>query len=263
MSSSLGIFTTLTDPGRRGDHYKESLKCYEDLADRVAIVDGHQTWPQEFQWDLIGQHFQWGYDQCPTDWVIHMDIDWIFHEKDFTKIRQAIMDYPNSPAIAFYKWQFILPDRYNLKSRLVIAINKKKFGSRIKFNSGGDLCQPSFDGKEIQLAETPQAGVPFYCYEKMTKTVGQIRDDVGRMDRAYYRYFNKFLYSKDGSEESAYMGWLQMVRGRASKPSMHIGLDQHPKYIQETIAMLSPNQWGYDGFGHLERNDYAESTVYS
>lgn len=255
----IGIFTTLTDPGRRGDNYKDAIDCYEDLADQLVIVDGHDTWPQEFEWETISQHFQWGYDRLDTNWVIHCDLDYIFHQQDFGKIRQALKDYPNSPGVSFYKWQFILPDRYNLKSRLVIAVNKGAFGDRIKFNGGGDLCQPTLDGKLLDLAEMPQAGVPFYNYEKLTKTISQIADDVGRMDRAYHKRFGEYLYGK-GNDLTALHGWVDMMVGRFNKPSKHIKLEEHPKYVQQTISKLKPNQWGYNGLGFLEDNDYVKSS---
>lgn len=270
----LSIFTTVTNPERRGDNYKDALACYTSLADETVIIYGRKSdidhpleyengggktvhvptvinsWPKEFSWEIIGEHFQRGYEVCTGDWVIHCDLDFIFHERDFGRIRQALKDYPTAPAVSFYKWQFILPDRYNLKSRLVLAVNKKAFGDRIKFNGGGDLCQPTLDGKDIELSETPQAGVPFYNYEKLTKTKEQIKDDVERMDRAYQRYFGRWLYSDNG--EGAYEGWLKMARGRFQKPSQHIPLSAHPKYVQETIKNLRPDQWGYNGFGLIE-----------
>ena len=70
----LSIFTTVTDPIRRGEHYHESMKCYQDLADEVIVVNGgsqitntmgavyvNYKWPQEFEWDFIGKQFQRGY----------------------------------------------------------------------------------------------------------------------------------------------------------------------------------------------------------
>lgn len=275
----LSIFTTISDPETRGDMIEEPLNCYKDLADEVVIVEGSKLegeydesintpsfrmafreWPKEFDWQFIGQQFQMGYEEATGDWVIHSDIDWLFHQKDFGKIRQAIRDYPTAPAISFYKWQFLVPDKYNLKSRLVIAVNKKAYGDRIKFDSGGDLCQPSLDGKELRLEEMPQAGVPFYCYEKLTKTQEQIADDVGRMDRAWHTHFGDWLYSKDGSDESAYEGWLQMMTGRLTKPHKQIPLSDHPKYVQETLKNLRPDQWGYNGFNNIEVNSYAKNT---
>jgi len=254
LKMKVGIFTTITNPEERGDNWADAYSCYESFADELTIIDGKDTWPKEFSWELIGQHFQKGYKQCHADWVIHMDTDFIFHERDFGRIRQALRDYPSAPAVSFYKWQFVLPDRYNLKSRLVLAVNKSAFGDRIKFNGGGDLCQPTLDGKDLNLDEIPQAGVPFYNYEKLTKTKAQIIDDVERMDRAYHRYFGKWLYSNDGV--GAYEGWLHMATGRFAKPSKHIKLEEHPSFVQDTIANLAPYQFGYDGLGNLPKNDY-------
>jgi glycosyltransferase involved in cell wall biosynthesis len=136
------------------------------------------------------------------------------------KYASALEDYPNSPAVSFYKWQFILPDRYNLKSRLVLAVNKAKFGDRIKFNGGGDLCQPTLDGKDLDLNEIPQSGVPFYNYEKMTKTKAQIRSDAERMENAYQQRFGRDLYSYD--KRDAYQGLIDMMVGRFNKPQKQI-----------------------------------------
>lgn len=272
----LSIFTTGSQ-STRGDSIG-SLNSYMDLADEVVYVEGdadtarfpdhnrewksektvynlYYPWAREFSWEFIGQQFQRGYESCRGDWAIHADLDFIFHQRDFGKIRQALKDYPNSPAVSFYKWQFILPDRYNLKSRLAIAVNKKAFGDRIKFNGGGDLCQPTLDGKDLDINELPQAGVPFFNYEKLTKTKEQIIDDVERMDRAYERYFSKKLYSTD--EITAYEGWYNMVKGRFNKPQAKIKLEDHPIYIQETIKNLTPDQFGYNGFGLVEGKVYA------
>ena len=223
------------------------------LFDDVVVVDGTDTWPREFTWPVIGQHFQTGYEQTEADWVFHLDCDFFFHPQDFQAIRQACRDHDDSPALSFWKYQFILPDRYNLKSRLVIAVNKRRFGDRIKFNSGGDLCQPSLDGQEIKPDNVPEARVPFYNYEKLTKTEAQVRDDVERMDRAYHRHFDRWLYSDGG--KGAYEGWLRMAHGRFNKPQKHIPLGEHPIFIQDTIKNLKPDQFGYSMFGR-EVNDY-------
>ena len=64
----ISIFTTMTNPQKRMDPYKEALKCYEDFADEVIIVG--ENWPEEFSFDYIGKTFQEGFDLCKGDWVI-------------------------------------------------------------------------------------------------------------------------------------------------------------------------------------------------
>lgn len=273
----LSLFTTQTNASARGDNATDAIECYTELADETIIVDGSNPyymngkftedgdkehpeffmheWPQEFSWEFIGQQFQRGYEACTGDWVIHADLDFIFHQNDFGRIRQALKDYPKSPAVSFYKWQFTMPDRYNLKSRLAIAVNKKAFGDRIKFNGGGDLCQPTLDGRDLDLSEIPQAGVPFYNYEKLLKTEAQIRDDVERMARAWHRRFGNYHL---GTDETAYKEWLHMALGRLGKPHEYIKLEDHPKYIQDTIRNLKPEQWGFNAFEHQDVNRYME-----
>lgn len=268
MALKLSIFTTVTDPKKRGDSYQEALDCYKELADEVVVVNGggqitnhldikyvNYKWPTEFDWPFIGKQFQRGYDACTGDWVIHADLDYIFHEKDFKQLRKVIEEHNSYPALSLYKYQFVLPDRYNLKTRLVTAVNKGKYGKRIKFDAGGDLCQPSLDGKHLGSDDVPESKVPFYNYEKLCKTEEQIKDDIERMDDAYLRHFGNTLYSTD--EYTAYEGWLNMMIGRFEKPQKRIPLTEHPKYIQETIRNLKPEQWGYSGLNNLEVNGYA------
>lgn len=154
------------------------------------------------------------------------------------------------PALSFYKYQFILPDRYNLKSRLVVAVNKGKYGDRIRFDSGGDLCQPSLDGRYIDPQSVPEAKIGFYNYEKLLKTESQIKDDVSRMARAWQHHFGEYKLGGP-DDESAYREWLTMVKGRFSKPQTACPFDEHPKYVKETIKNLKPENWGYNGFGEL------------
>lgn len=273
----LSIFTTATDPYKRGDNYRDSMACFKQLADEIVLVDGHCTseadtpaykqidlyWPKEFDWLQISRSYQKGYDACTGDWVLFADLDFLFHEKDFENIRQVLSSHPSAPALSFYKYQFILPDRYNIKSRRVIAINKAKFGDRIKMNGGGDLCQTTLDGKHLTPDDVPESGIAFYNYEKILKTKEQIMDDVGRMERAYQRHFGRTQYGSDGTSKDAFNKWIEAQKGKFAKPQKHIRLDEHPKFIQDTIIGLKPENWGYSGFGHLEVNDYVKEFAYA
>lgn len=266
----LSVFTTVTDAERRGDNCKDALACYKELADEIVIVDGGvgqiwrrdndeymcfpwKKWPQEFSWEFIGQNFQAGYKYCTGDVVLHADLDFIFHENDFRRLRAAAQEMLDNhqPAMTCYKWQFIQPQRYNLKSRLVLMVNKRDFGDRIRFDSGGDLCQPSLDGVYIAPDDVPESKIPFYNYEKLTKTKEQVADDVGRMDRAWHQLHGRYLYGTDGSDGSAFEGWMKMVSGRYTKPQQELLLSDHPKYVQDTIRNLTPEQFGHSGWGIL------------
>jgi len=293
----LSVFTTATAPIARGDSPAPALLCYTEMADEVVVVDGTvqddinidkkwfdhlgyyrdldgkdeewiepnlnkiqrciNEWSKEFSWEFIGSQFQRGYEACTGDWVLHCDLDFVFHERDYASIREAFERNPEAPALSFWKYQFILPDRYILKSRLVIAVNKKKYGNRIRFDSGGDLCQPSLDGRELKPEDVPESNIPFYNNEKILQTENQVKDDVGRMARAWHSYFGEYKLGGP-DDESAYKEWLHMVLGRINKPHKHIPLSDHPKVMQDTIKNLKPKNWGYNGFGLLAESDYVK-----
>ena len=49
------------------------------------------------------------------------------------------MKYNDYPGVVFPQYQFFTPDRFQVKTRLCLALNKKKYPN-IKLNGGGDLC---------------------------------------------------------------------------------------------------------------------------
>lgn len=272
----LSIFTSCTRPSQRGDNIKDSITCFSDLADEVVIVDGDERasglfiphkkrktisypWPNEFDWLQISRAYQKGYDACTGDWALFADLDFIFHENDHQRIRETLENNDHVFAMSFYKYQFILPDRYNIKSRRVIAVNKKLVGDRVKLNGGGDLCQVTLDGRHLTPDDVPASGIAFYNYEKLLKTKQQVADDVGRMERAYKRHFGKTQYGSDGTDEDALRLWIEAQKGKMNKPQKTIPLKDHPKYVQETIKNLKPDQFGYSGFGVLGDNDYVKT----
>jgi hypothetical protein len=274
----ISVFTTIGSIGRTindiQDAWVEAIQNYLQFADEVVVVWGfekapafqlddrikvvHSPWPNEFKWEFIGQQFELGYQNCSGDWVIHADLDFFFHEKDFDKIREAFGTYVNSPALSFWKYQFLLADRYRLKSRLVIAVNKKKFGDRIRFNSGGDLCQPSLDGMEIKPDTVPEARIPFYNYDFTFKTKDNIAWEFNRMARARAKNFPNDDWGL-GDEKKALEHFKRMQIGRFNNNDgwKVIDITEHPKVLQDKLTKINAKQFGYNMFGWVtERSKY-------
>lgn len=310
---SISIFTTITNPRTRRDAYLEALQCYLDFADEVIIIDGspissyyktileidklkfdrnkikilRHLWPREFDWKFIGQQFQRGLDSCSGDWAIRMDIDYLLHEDDFEAIKEFLKNC-DAPVACFPKRQFLKADRYSVKAILPIAYNKKKYGNRIKLDSGGDLCQPSLDGVEINKDEMPIISrkvptiisdnvtdeqkkkrlpgvfeedgmtytygsfIPIWNYECLLKTKEVEAKEFYRMARAWGRTFGENMMGID-SEEKALEKFLQMQVGRYKTAGHNIiPIDQHPRYMQETIKNLTPEQFGYNLWGEIK-----------
>lgn len=280
----LSIFTTMTYPQDRQDAYVEAIASYLDLADEVVIVDGctsddfasqahkrecwndifklpgserinivHSYWPEEFEWDYIGKQFQKGYEACTGDWVIRADLDYIFHEKDMPRIRLMLDHGQYEFAFCFWKYQFLLVDRYQIKSRPVIAVNKKMYGDNIHFDGGGDLCQPTLNGVVLVSDDVPEIKVPVYNYDFCFKDEKTIRKDFPRFSRAWYRTFKN--YGIGGlSEEESFDYFKHMMVGRyTGRGHEEIKLKDHPKYIQGQLRKLAPNKFGHSMFGWVDQ----------
>jgi len=274
--NKLSIFTTVGHENcqKITDPYIEAIKCYSELADEVIIMNGSgikkfpykslfmaninmdkiriidYEWPEEFDWKFIGEQFNRGYMACSGDWVIHADLDFFFHEKNFDEIRRSLDFYSDEPALGFLKNQFLLVDRFRIKSRLILAVNKKKFGDRIQFNSGGDLCQPSLDGKEIKVDDIRVLRIPFYNYDFCFKDKETIAYEFNRMAKARHKDFPDDNWGYE-SEEKALEYFKNMMVGRFNNNDgwQKIRLQDHPKYIQEKIKNITPEQFGYNAFG--------------
>ena len=244
--NKLSIFTTMTNPEDRKDPWKEALNCYEELSDEVIVVG--EDWPEEFEWDYIGKTFQNGFNKCSGDWVIRMDLDYFFHEKDFSYIRKFLKKNINSPAVAFPQYQFFTPDRFQVKTKICIALNKKYY-PEIKLNGGGDLCMPTLDSKLLINSDMPQAKIPLFQYDSMFRTKEIIASDRARFARAWHSYFGEWGDRGGASEEEAFNAWFEMIKNRYKLHTNRINIDRHPKFIKEKLINLDHKQFGFDAFG--------------
>lgn len=248
-SMKISIFTSMTNPEERMDPWKESLSCYEDFSDELIVVG--ENWDYEFNWVKIGNVFQEGFNKCSGDWVIRMDLDYFFHENDLNVLRESLEKFKGSPAITFSKHQFFTPDRYDLKSKICIAFNKRLYPD-IKLNGGGDLCQPTLNGVEILPESMPEISVPIWNYDTVFRTKEVISKDRARFARAYNRHFQDWGKGR-GTPEEAFDAWFKMIKSRYKLHNKYIEIDEHPKYIKKKLKNLNPNQFGYNAFG-LKKN---------
>lgn len=238
---------------KRQEPYEEAIACFNSFADEVIEID--DVWPEEFSWPFIGEIFQRGYERATGDWVLRFDLDYFLHENDFEKLREALAQHSEQPALSLYKRQFVLVDRFNLKARVVCAMNKGKFGNKIRMNSGGDLCAPSLLGKEIKHDEVPEAKVPIYNYDFSFKQMDTVKRDFSRFARAWQRHFGDFRIGGP-DEDSAFEYFLRMQLGKVKKPSEKIQIKDHPKFIYDKIASLTKDEFGHSLWGNYDKAEY-------
>jgi len=246
MSKFISIFTTMTNPEERMDPWREALKCYGDLADEVITVG--EDWPEEFKFDHIGKTFQKGFDKCSGDWAIRMDLDYFFHENDIQNIKSILEKNTKYPAVSFPQYQFFTPERYQVKTKICVALNKRHFPD-IKLNGGGDLCLPTINGERIHPKNVPFFRIPLFQYDSIFRTKEIIAHDRARFARAWYRQFNEWGVRGGGTPEEAFDAWFLEVKMKYKKHTHKISLKKHPKYIQEKINDLDSSQFGFSAFG--------------
>ena len=236
----------MTKPDERNDPWKEALNCYESFADEVIVTGS--DWPTEFKWSDIGKFFQEGLEKTSGDWNIRMDIDYFFHEKDYLKLLKYLNKYSDFPLVSFPQYQFYTVDRFHVKTRLCVGINKK-FKKNIQLNGGGDLCLATFNGKLVDPNKVPNIPVPIYQYDSTFRTKEIIKSDRSRFARAWKREFGDFGSRGMGDFESSYNAWFDDVKSKYPKHVHKINIDNHPKYIKKSLEKLEPTQFGYSAFG--------------
>lgn len=256
----ISIFTSYTNPEERMDPWKESLKCYEDFADEVVVVG--KKWKYEFSFDQIGKVFQEGFTKSSGDWVIKMDIDTIFHENDFERIKYYLEKYKNFPGICLVKNQIFTPDRFHTKSRMCFILNKKKFPN-IMLNGGGDLCDPTLNNQLLNEKNVPSINVPFWNYDSVFKSKDVIAEDRARFARAWNRHFGDYGNRGGGDIDAAYEAWFNMIKDRYKKHIYKLSPEDHPIYFQKKLKNLQKNQFGYNAFGLQDTLNRSVNDYYS
>jgi hypothetical protein len=229
------VATTYTNPEERRDPWKEALSCYEDFADEIVVTGS--DWPHDFSWELIGETFNKGFKEASGDWVMRMDIDYFIHEKQINNLKKSLIKYSDYPAICFPQYQFFIPSRFQLKTRLCIALNKKSFPN-IKLNGGGDMCLATLNSTLIQPKDIPNVNIPIYQYDSMFRTKKLIALDRSRFASAWFKYFGEYGDRGGSSPDIAYEYWYKNIMKKFSFHTNKINIDNHPKYIKEKLKNL-------------------------
>tara|TARA_B110000003_G_C16495499_1_gene475241 strand:+ start:117 stop:908 length:792 start_codon:yes stop_codon:yes gene_type:complete len=239
----------MTNPDERMDPWQEALDCYKFFSDEVVIVG--EDWPYEFKWDYIGKVFQEGFDKAKGDWVINMPTDMFFHENDKEKLITSLKDNDDAPGVVFPKLKFFNYNRCEFKTFDAMAINKKNF-SEVKFNGGGDLCLPTLNSIVLDQNNLPIVDVPLWNYDTTFRTKEIIAEDRARFARAWFSEFMKWDDRGGETTKLAYEAWIEMVKTRLPKHTINKNLEDHPRFIQNSLANLKSDQFGYSCFGLID-----------
>jgi len=287
----ISIMTTISDPVRREDKWKQAIDCYLDLADEVVVVYGNGKkdrklldkayknnipsgkelvvvdlpWSYEWNWIELPKHLNTGLDRCTGDWVIRFDIDQFMGKSEFDNLKQELeRKCPNDiNVVAIQQMNTIYKKRYHLKvgKHIILRGSAKKeirFGKIIGAKT--DLCQlvevtdyENIDGYKLPIGTKPKHF---------------------RTGRQFWNY-NYLFKTKDASleelmrfgraheryfgnniwgttKEQALKEFLKMMKGRYENAIHTYKLYDQPEYIRKEVENLRPEQFGFDGWGYFK-----------
>jgi len=254
----ISIFTTITNPEERQDPWKESFASNHGLADELIIINGgmplpvniglalpkikeiNMPMPDNWSWEDLPKRVDRGLEVATGDWAISMDVDWMFHEKDFKKIRETL-ETVDAPVASFQKASFYKGGIYQ-KGYTTIAVNKGMFGDKIRFGSIGpeddNLTTPVVaerrDKRGVWEGPAPtkcaKIGVSFFNFDYTFKDDNQINVDAFAASQARKRTFGWDDWGK--TPEEAGDKARAKIEERA-RSATKINLNELPIFIQE------------------------------
>ena len=280
----------ITNPETNGYPYLSSIRSFANFCDEVVIVDGGSTdgslekireipntvivkgekWERDFDWTIMGKNLQIGYEVCKNDWAFHFDVDYIFHEDNVVALRKEI-EQSHSPVLTLLKANFVLSDEHFDKNRVPLLVHKKNFravgygiGLDRKEREVGTYLRPiikqkkrkdglweglSIDFPNIRLHKT---SIRFYVYDFTFMTEEQVREQRIRFEGAVSRFMKrKKLFDKEAFD--SFIGTMKHRHEKCFKGGKtNMELKEHSKFIRERIKGITPEMFGYNGFGYKE-----------
>lgn len=283
-------FTTITDPNKRQDPWMEAICSWAQVCDRIVVVDGkksagtqqeltahhpklekqlvwqHYSWPDDWDWTEIPKHMNHGLSVAKllhADWAIRFDADWIFNPIETKRLRQALLHgLQTHPLASLQKFSTVLVNSLYQKGAQPIAINlhaypKIVLGKNIAEKT--DLCYPIRpigrmwrgvpEGDGFPDTAILKTGVPFYNYDYCFKTETNTRREFFRFSKAYFKTFG--TYWLGDSEQAAIEKFIVMMQGRLKRSVYSWETEDHPRPIRAKVSSITPEQFGYSGWGKL------------
>lgn len=257
-----GCYILLQNPRTFNYPYLEVIDCCLDIFDEILIIDGgtndgsffllpedkrikikKRVWPEDASWDYAMEQYNFGLQNLSTDWAVKMDADYLFHEKDIPKIKE-LLQREDLSGLNFEKDVFNLVDRYRSKTKICLAVNKKKHPN-VRVNRDEE-----FEADKIFYdTDFETTGIPLYVYDRIFQTKEDIGAIMHKFAKAAAKRFNNNWGYK--SKQAALDYVVDLARNRIDGHNQNIiPLDAHPKYIQDRIKLMTEDMLGYSLFGH-------------
>lgn len=271
MQQKIAIVTTITRPDEWQYAWKEALDCYTDLADEVIVVMGdleHDSklmmeygkkknlwsyylhWPDEWHWSELPRHLNFGFDRVGEniDWAIKMDLDYLIHENDWSKIKKQLFLAQQFPVAAGVKLTMLNRELGYKKCRINNMVNMKhwkdiEFGKAVDKET--DWCFPIWREDKTSVVDVYDTGLNIYNYDYFFRTKEVAKKAFWRFSKAYYRGTGSWGWGN--SPDDALDKFTKQMVGRLK--TQPLKKREHPKYIINRINKMTPEEMGYSNWG--------------
>lgn len=284
---NVSALVCITDPVARQDPWFESISSVLPWADEVIVVCGKPEtdiplikgawtdqskfklidypWATDWSWEELPKHLNRGLEEASGDWVIRFDIDYAFHENDSFTLRDALTKGQDCKIANFQKMSAVLSTKFYSKGEIALGINKRFpevcFG--IDENKVTDLCVPIIKtgthesgipkGHLVETGGLKRTGVRVYNYDYTFKTKEFTQREFYRFSMAYKRFYGSSKWGQD--EEEALTKFMNSMEARLkNREPVEILVDEQPLVMRSIIKNIKPEQFGFNGWGHLDEN---------
>lgn len=260
----------LNSPEKYCYPYLESIKSFLPVCDEIVVVHNPYTDDgsreklmnldpkirvvsgvfdlRNIGWISYGIMRTTGYQACKGDLVLMFDADGVLHENDIGKLKahcDRINDYDEVYGY-WGKFRFYTPKAYRRQNKHSGWYNKGKLGDRFDFynENGKGIPNHKYFTKAEERAR--QFDVDLWGYEHTFDT----REVI--MERAVN--YGQMVSKQKGEPiktDKEYWDDYVLDRKEESKTFLPMELDKHPKIMQEKLANLNENQFGFNYFGEL------------
>ena len=294
----VGSFGIMNNPEYRQEPWQENIRSRLDFFDVVCMVCGNKgdldllakNFPAEWKSGKLKAVYkpwpfpEWSYEELPKhlnlalelvrqqgcNWGVKLDIDTVFHEKDYKKFRDIINKAQNRKKllVSFEKLQFFKPVYCWVKSNIPVAVNLSapiSYGfDKEHYN---DLCQPILwntsskfllNGKKYDIPSGHTVSknkilkirkLYLYNYDYTFRTYERSVELLYQIEMAHARFWGKGysgLTIDKINKETAINDFLQTSNERYCHMKKKMKIKNHPKYFQNSLINLIPAQWGYN-----------------
>ena len=313
----ISAFCLTTNSIKNGYPFIESIKSWLPTVDELLVIDGgstdgtieaiqsindskiriisdeHTKWEENWSYSRMGKNFDRGYQEATGDVVIKFDTDYILHEMSWNKSKNVHKSFrkdceqlvnQKKIALTFTRFNFILIDRYHVKSKKTLGVNKTEALMRgYDIHYGLDLDKWGW-GYEPVNSRFVENGIHFgdmvrtrydsiaaygqlFNYDFALSDLETLKKIRFRHERAVQlqRSFTYKRISQPVPEIALENVTPEWVYRKYEKNNFDIfdslelhcvELTEHPEIIQDRIKKLTSKIQGYSGFDKLPTAQY-------